>query len=224
MKFCTGTSRAIRWVRPSRAYDELNSAGVHRPPVAGIGGTAKAGGADSIVVSGGYEDDLDLGDEIIYTGHGGKGVGSTRQTSDQTLEAWGNRALARNILSGLPVRVIRGWKADPQYSPTEGYRYDGLFRVADPWEDKGRSGFTIIRFRLNKWVEDEERAFEAGSAPPTGQSEPPRRGTTTTRVVRDSEVTRWVKERHGYCCQGLRERIGDACRVVRRRSAHQASG
>ena len=33
----------------------------------GIGGT-KAEGADSIVVNGGYEDDEDYGDEIIYTG------------------------------------------------------------------------------------------------------------------------------------------------------------
>lgn len=29
-------------------------------------------GADSIVVSGGYPDDADYGDEIIYTGHGGR--------------------------------------------------------------------------------------------------------------------------------------------------------
>ena len=44
--------------------------GVHRPLRAGISGSG-AEGADSIVVSGGYEDDQDFGDEIIYTGHGG---------------------------------------------------------------------------------------------------------------------------------------------------------
>jgi hypothetical protein len=32
------------------SYTELNRACVHRPSIAGIGGTAKAGGADSIVV------------------------------------------------------------------------------------------------------------------------------------------------------------------------------
>ena len=37
----------------------------------GISGTAKDG-ADSIVLSGGYEDDVDYGDEIVYTGHGGR--------------------------------------------------------------------------------------------------------------------------------------------------------
>jgi putative restriction endonuclease len=36
----------------------------------GIHGTAKEG-ADSIVVSGGYVDDRDMGDVIIYTGEGG---------------------------------------------------------------------------------------------------------------------------------------------------------
>ena len=51
--------------------EALNKAGVHRPTMAGISGTAEEG-ADSIVLSGGYEDDLDYGDEIVYTGHGGR--------------------------------------------------------------------------------------------------------------------------------------------------------
>ncbi len=46
-----------------------SKAGVHRPTMAGIPGTAEDG-ADSIVLSGGYEDDLDFGDEIVYTDHG----------------------------------------------------------------------------------------------------------------------------------------------------------
>lgn len=49
--------------------EALNKAGVHRPTMGGISGTAEAG-ADSIVLSGGYEDDVDYGDEIVYTGHG----------------------------------------------------------------------------------------------------------------------------------------------------------
>jgi hypothetical protein len=36
---------------------------------------ARSFGADSIVLSGVYEDDIDLGDEIIHTGHGGKDPG-----------------------------------------------------------------------------------------------------------------------------------------------------
>jgi putative restriction endonuclease len=55
--------------------DELLAAGVHRQKMAGIAGT-QADGADSIVVNGGYEDDEDRGDIIIYTGHGGNSAGS----------------------------------------------------------------------------------------------------------------------------------------------------
>ena len=48
----------------------LHAAGVHRPIQGGISGKPSEG-ADSIVISGGYEDDVDFGDEIIYTGQGG---------------------------------------------------------------------------------------------------------------------------------------------------------
>jgi putative restriction endonuclease len=50
--------------------DALSKARVHGPTVAGISGGAKEG-ADSIVLSGGYADDEDFGDVIIYTGAGG---------------------------------------------------------------------------------------------------------------------------------------------------------
>ena len=48
----------------------LAAAGVHRPLQAGISGSGHDG-ADSVVVSGGYEDDVDDGDVLVYTGHGG---------------------------------------------------------------------------------------------------------------------------------------------------------
>jgi putative restriction endonuclease len=54
---------------PSRRA--LAEAGVHRPLQAGISGSG-AEGSDSIAVSGGYEDDIDLESEIIYTGQGGR--------------------------------------------------------------------------------------------------------------------------------------------------------
>jgi putative restriction endonuclease len=84
---------------------ELADAGVHRPLEAGISG-GQSEGADSIVVSGGYEDDKDFGDEIIYTGHGGRDS-SGKSISDQTFTR-GNRALAVSADQGLPVRVVRG--------------------------------------------------------------------------------------------------------------------
>lgn len=48
----------------------VRAAGIHLALVAGIDGNPKVG-ASSIVLNGGYVDDEDLGEEIIYTGHGG---------------------------------------------------------------------------------------------------------------------------------------------------------
>jgi hypothetical protein len=40
-----------------------------------------------------------------------------------------NRALLYNGLNGLPMRVIRDEGRDLPYSPSAGYRYDGLYLV-----------------------------------------------------------------------------------------------
>ncbi|WP_221407345.1 YDG/SRA domain-containing protein [Elizabethkingia miricola] len=56
---------------------EMMPSSFHRNWAKGIDGNAKDGVA-AIVLSGGYEDDLDSGDEIIYTGAGGNdGKGKT---------------------------------------------------------------------------------------------------------------------------------------------------
>jgi hypothetical protein len=104
---------------------ELSEAGVHRPLIAGISGSEREG-ADSIALSGGYEDDEDLGDEVVYTGHGGRDAESGKQVAHQRLTR-GNLALAHSGIEGLPVRVIRGANLDSQYAPRSGYRYDGLY-------------------------------------------------------------------------------------------------
>jgi putative restriction endonuclease len=109
-----------------------------------MGGIAPHG--SSIVLSGGYVDDEDLGDVIIYTGEGGRDPNTGRQIADQQL-ILGNRALAENHLNGIPIRVHRG-KAHVADMP-EGfrYRYDGLYRVARYWQKPGQDGFKIWRFR-----------------------------------------------------------------------------
>ena len=94
--------QATTW--PTR--QALSEAGIHRPTMGGISGT-KVAGADSIVVSGGYEDDQDLGDEIIYTGAGGNDPGTGKQIAHQELDQFGNAGLVTSQLEGLPVRVIR---------------------------------------------------------------------------------------------------------------------
>lgn len=127
--------------------DELNKTGVHLQIRAGISGAAEEG-AESIVLSGGYEDDDD-GDLIIYTGHGGRDQTTGKQVADQKFER-GNKALASNKAFGLPVRVIRGATLESPYAPKAGYRYDGLYYVEDLWNDTGRPGYKVWRYILRK--------------------------------------------------------------------------
>ena len=86
-------------------YAAMNAIGIHRQTQGGISGSGKEG-TDSIIVSGGYEDDQDFGDEIIYTGQGGRDD-SGKQIANQELSR-GNLALVKSQIEGLPVRVIRG--------------------------------------------------------------------------------------------------------------------
>ena len=185
-----------------RNRTELAKAGVHRHTQAGIAGTAKEG-ADSIVLSGGYEDDRDFGDEIVYTGYGGRDSDTKRQVSDQPFDSW-NHALARSSLEGLPVRVVRGEGHPSPLSPRDGYRYDGLFMVEEYWNETGRSGFGIWRYRLRKlpdqWIDDdaEHSGTQDTDAPPSAA---PRRQTSVLRIVRDTRQSRKIKKLYDYRCQ-----------------------
>ena len=73
-------------IQPGARFEtrrQLYDAGVHRALQAGIVGSGVTG-AESIVLSGGYADDEDYGDLIIYTGHGGRDPEAGRQIEDQT--------------------------------------------------------------------------------------------------------------------------------------------
>jgi putative restriction endonuclease len=185
---------------------ELAQAGVHRHIQAGIAGTAKEG-ADSIVLSGGYEDDQDFGDTIIYTGYGGRDTATGRQVSDQPFRSW-NRALAYSSLNGLPVRVIRGEGHESPHFPTKGYRYDGLYLVDDFWQDRGKAGFLVWRYRLIRLRDQGHQLDEGHERPPsievlsdTTPVAAPRRETNVLRIVRDTKKARRIKELYDYTCQ-----------------------
>ncbi|MEV4253143.1 YDG/SRA domain-containing protein [Spirillospora sp. NPDC049652] len=147
----------------------LHDDGVHRPLQAGICGTVAKGGAESIVVSGGYKDDRDYGDIIIYTGHGGRDPETGAQVRDQTLADSGNAALVKSLVSQLPVRVVRGAGGNPEYAPESGYRYDGLYYVKDAWRKPGEDGPWVWQFRLERdggvsWLSDRDhRSSESDS-------------------------------------------------------------
>ncbi len=117
--------------------------------MAGIDGNGEDGAA-AIVLSGGYQDDEDLGDEIIYTGHGGNDSATGNQIADQSWTSPGNLGLVVSRQRNLPVRVIRGYRHNSPFSPITGYRFGGLYLVVDHWEEIGISGFRICRFKLLK--------------------------------------------------------------------------
>lgn len=177
---------------------ELHAAGVHRPLQAGISGSA-AEGADSIVVSGGYEDDQDDSDVIVYTGHGGRDPDTGQQVADQLLTRQ-NLALAVSCQQGLPIRVVRGANSASLFAPAHGYRYDGLFRVASYWRELGRSRHVIWRFRLEKI---DALATSGSAVIREGDAYQPveRRATTILRIVRDTEMAREIKRLYQFQCQ-----------------------
>jgi SAD/SRA domain len=110
--------------------------GTHANPMSGIA-TYKREGATAIALSGGYEDDIDEGYRFLYSGSGGKGKGSgVRQAKDQVWNRT-NSGLRENILNERPVRVIRGSKGDPVWSPTRGFMYCGLYEVVACWVEAG---------------------------------------------------------------------------------------
>ncbi|MCP4047611.1 MAG: HNH endonuclease, partial [Gammaproteobacteria bacterium] len=155
---------------------ELAASGIHRPTQAGISGSSSKG-ADSIVVSGGYEDDEDYGDYVIYGGQAGNNPKTRYQAADADLNR-GNMALVVSYNKGLPVRVTRGLG-----SRQRTYRYDGLYLVERWWADRGKSGFKIFRFALRK-IDDKPISTPAGELPlPSSNQEPDKVESYTTRIV-----------------------------------------
>ena len=97
----------------------------HRRWGAGIDGNPKEG-ASAIVLSGGYEDDFDEGDVIVYTGAGGRDENG-KWAKNQSWDNVGNAALLTSEDKGYPIRVIRGSKHKSEFSPIKGYQYGCFF-------------------------------------------------------------------------------------------------
>ncbi len=195
---------------------EVAESGVHRALQAGIVGTG-ARGAESIVSSGGYADDDDRGDELIYTGHGGRDD-SGRQIADQTFASPGNAALLTSRETGALVRVVRGADTESPHAPNEGYRYEGLYRVQDEALVPGKGGHLVCRFQMVKVASPIDVTFPAGdyllpSEPShaVGNAQPDRKAVTTQRIVRTTKIAEDVKKLYDHTCQlcGTRLSLGD---------------
>lgn len=126
--------------------------GAHFPHVAGIAGQSGVG-AQSVVLSGGYEDDKDEGEWFLYTGSGGRDLSGNKRTNkvqsfDQTFTSM-NQALKLSCERGLPVRVVRSHKEKRSaYAPStdQPVRYDGIYRIVKCWRKKGAQGLLMCRY------------------------------------------------------------------------------
>jgi putative restriction endonuclease len=175
----------------------LSKARIHGPTMAGIWGR-ESEGACSIVLSGGYEDDIDELDYIFYTGQGGQDIPGGKQVADQEFIR-GNKALMLSCKYSLPVRVTRGYQI--KNGPTKGYRYDGLYYVNKFERVKGKSGYYICRFHLSseKQIDILEKEIKPNLKPDYKRVD--RAATTVSRIKRDVSLSENIKEIYGYKCQ-----------------------
>jgi len=187
-----------------KSRQEVRDAGLHAPTMAGIHPAGKGARAESIVVSGGYADDRDYGNVIIYTGAGGQSApGSGVQITDQKIEG-ANQALVRAQQDGTPIRVIRGSGGDPKFSPKSGYRYDGLFEVRNHWFTHSQDGPLIVQFELVAINDNRIIDNESSQSMPSGTQIPTRRESRTKSLVRSQPNIDWIKSLYKNTCQVCR--------------------
>jgi putative restriction endonuclease len=179
---------------------DLYLAGLHNSHQKGIGRAKDGTGNMSIVLSGGYVDDEDFGNVIIYTGEGGRDEKTGLQIADQTITG-GNKNLLAAFESDEPVYVTRGSKHKSPYSPKEGYELAGVYYISKHWIEKGRDGYDIVRFNLVS--ESSPINFKENE----DTSEAPRVEYTSTRIIRETKIAKQVKDLYGYECQVCRQSI-----------------
>jgi putative restriction endonuclease len=177
---------------------ELSTAKVHRPTQAGISGSGKDG-SDSIVLNGGYADDEDHGDVIVYTGHGGRDARGN-QVQDQQITDPGNAGLKISFEDQLPVRVVRGFNGDPKWSPESGYRYDGLYLVSRFWEAIGFDGYKVCRYLLDRV--EQTKVIEAADGTPVDRTT-----IVAERLIRNPLLAQRLKKTYDWTCQMCGTRI-----------------
>ncbi len=136
--------------------NELSDSGVHGVRMQGI--WTSEGRVIGIVLNGGYEDDEDNGDVVVYTGDGGRDPNSGKQIEDQGFTS-GNRGLLVACALKTPIRVTRGWRCKSSLAPKSGFRYDGLYDVASYEYVQGSEGFFVWRFTLKKHGSSTDETF-----------------------------------------------------------------
>lgn len=179
---------------------EMMPSSFHRNWASGIDGNGHEGTA-AIVLSGGYEDDQDYGEEIIYTGAGGNDPSSGRQLADQSWNHPGNAGLLKSMDEGLPVRVIRGSKHNSEFSPKQGYLYSGLYSVVDAWQAEGKSGFKVCKYRLVYSGDNTQRTTPEKVEFDFRKGDKKRKSGTVLRIVRETKIAQDIKRLYEFSCQ-----------------------
>ncbi|THA78537.1 HNH endonuclease [Streptomyces sp. A0642] len=186
-----------------RTHDALYAADVHRFRGQGISGTSHEG-VDSIVASGGYAGDEDLGDVIIYTAQGGAPDERGYITADQELTGV-NEGMLINYREGLPIRYVRGLGIK-RGKATKGYRYRGLYLVEDYWSVRTERGYITWQFRLAKslagerWDSGKSGDVDEGNAV-TSLEKVVAKYVSIQRRVRNSAEARAIKDLYENICQ-----------------------
>ncbi|KAF8748396.1 SAD/SRA domain [Rhizoctonia solani] len=138
---------------------ECSAAAIHAPFVAGISGGPE--GAYSVALSGGYDDDIDMGDAFTYTGSGGRDLKGTAknpknlrtapQSSHQSFEHSFNKALKVSSETRKPVRVIRV-QAPERLRPRIWIPIRCLYIVERAWMDRGNNpkGWKVCKFAFRR--------------------------------------------------------------------------
>jgi euchromatic histone-lysine N-methyltransferase len=131
---------------------EMCIVGLHAPAMGGIDymPVNSVGKDDSLAVciisSGGYDNEEDDTDILVYTGQGGNS--RKKQKHDQKLER-GNLALMNSQNKNTQIRVVRSTH-DPFRHSEKIYIYDGLYRIEESWIEKARNGFNVFKYKLRR--------------------------------------------------------------------------
>ncbi|MEV7786961.1 YDG/SRA domain-containing protein [Streptomyces sp. NPDC088106] len=180
---------------------------------------------DAIVLHGGYVDDKDDWDQIQYTGASEgkhKGPGG-RLLRSQSWSYKDNAALRLSYERRYPIRVIRGHEGDLRYSPSNSYRYDGLYEITGvrtaPSSRPAPDGspLNICQFDLRRLPDAVQaqspaerhlvEALEELDDEPTHLEKfPGSRTMQVRRLIRDTAAARRIKQLYEGECQlcGLR--------------------
>ena len=96
--------------------------------------------------------------------------------------------------------MTRGHKHKSPYSPKSGYTYAGLFRVESHFQENGKDGFQICRYRLVK-IEPDQRPATSSLTITSGEGKTRRVETSVLRIVRDTTLAKEIKDRYKFRCQ-----------------------